>query len=58
MTIEKTVHIKFTDEEMIKFIGDRVVDLEDDEEWELVNSYSTLHDYTFKVVKKELKDDS
>ena len=53
MTIEKTVKVKFTDKELIKFIGDRVIELQDDEDWELVSSYSTLNDYTFKIVKNE-----
>ena len=57
MELTKTVNVKFTDDEMVKFIGDRVVDLEEDEEWELINAYSTLHDYTFRVVKKKEEDE-
>jgi hypothetical protein len=52
MEIEKTINIKFTDEELTAFIADRVIDLKDDETWELVNSYTTINNYTFKIVKK------
>ena len=58
MIIEKTVNIRFTGKELVKFIGDRVVDLEDDEDWMLVQSYPSLNDYTFKVVKRDKGDNS
>ena len=58
MTIEKTINVKFTDKELIKFIGDRVVDLEDGETWELLNSYSYSNEYTFRVIKKDEGDNN
>lgn len=53
-----TVNVKFTEEELVKFIGDRVVPLEDDEDWELVSSYPSLNNYTFRIIKKDTGDDS
>lgn len=53
-----TINIKFTDEELVKFIGDKLIPLEDDEDWELESSYPSLNEYTFRIIKKDTGDDS
>lgn len=58
MKIEKIVSIKFADEELTKFIADRVLELHDDEDWELIRAYHTLHEYEFRVFKKDTGDES
>lgn len=58
MKIETTIEVKFTDEELTKFIGDRVIPLEDDEDWELVSSYPAINNYIFRIVKKDKGDDN
>ena len=55
MKVEKIVNIKFTEEELIKFIGEKAIYLAEDEDLEIVSYYSSLYEYKFKIVKKEDK---
>lgn len=58
MIIHKTVEVTFTDEELVELIANEIVPLGRDETWELVNSYTAINNYIFRIVKKDEGDDN
>ena len=51
MQKEVTVSIKFSEEELAKFIGDHTVPLDDNETYEVISSYPALGEFEFKIVE-------
>jgi len=56
MKVNTTVHVKLSDAEVIELIADKFVPLAEDEKYIVVNSYSSMNDYTFSIVKKDEDD--
>ena len=55
MEKEITVNIKFADNELAKFIGDRVVSLDDNEDYEVISYFPSIGEFSFRVFTKEDK---
>ena len=53
MEINKTVEIKISQEELVEFMASRVIELEEDETYEIVKEYPVLGEYTFRIIKEE-----
>ena len=58
MTVEKTVKVTITEEEVLNLIVNSLLDLKEDETWELSNSYQYLGEYEFRITKKDEGDNS
>ena len=52
MQKEITVSIKFSKEELAKFIGDNIIPLGSDETYEIISCYPSLGEFEFKIIEK------
>ena len=58
MTIEKTVKVIITDDEVLNLIVNNSLELKENETWELNASYPYSGEYEFKILKKDEGDNS
>ena len=57
MKKEITVSIKFTEEELDNFIGNHVIDLLENQDFEVMETYKALGEFNFRIFTKENKED-
>lgn len=56
MKYETIVNISFTDGELATFIGDRTIELDDNEDYEILSCYPAIGEFKFRVFTKEDKE--
>lgn len=56
MKKETIINISFTDGDLATFIGDRVVSLDDNEDYEVISCYPAIGEFRFRVFTKEDKE--
>ena len=62
MKKEIKVNISFTDEELAKFVGDRTIELKDDQDYKVISYFPSIGEFSFRVFtiedkKEDEKDD-
>ena len=53
MEKEIIINISFEDKELAKFIGDRVVSLDDNQDYEVLNYFPSIGEFSFRVFTKK-----
>ena len=53
MTIDKTVRIKLTEDELVRLVATEFIDLRSWETWALSEQYTYSGEYVFKIVDKK-----